>query len=289
MVEAEVGTGPLSLTEVAETLGVHYMTVYRYVRTGRLPAVKHGSEWRVRRSDLARFEAEGHGAGAPGAPGASGAGPRRRTNWSGRLEERLIAGDEGGAWAVIEGALSGGLPVVDVYLKMLGPALVSIGDRWEAGTLTVADEHRATVVAQRLVGRIGPKLTRRGRKRGTIVLAAPPGEAHALPLALFADLLRARGYEVADLGADVPVDSLVTMVASFGRLVGVGLCATTPGNESGIRDDIEALRTATGAPIWLGGRAVCGPDVALALGADGGGLATVAALDAIDRGLAPTT
>ena len=39
----------------------------------------------------------------------------------------------------------------------------SIGARWAAGELGVADEHRATVVVQRLLGRLGPQLNRRGR------------------------------------------------------------------------------------------------------------------------------
>ena len=45
-------TKSISLREVAELLGVHYMTAYRYVRTGMLPAEKDGAEWRVRLTDL---------------------------------------------------------------------------------------------------------------------------------------------------------------------------------------------------------------------------------------------
>ena len=45
----------ISLQEAADALGVHYMTAYRYVRTGRLPAVKDGAEWRVDPADLAEW------------------------------------------------------------------------------------------------------------------------------------------------------------------------------------------------------------------------------------------
>ena len=47
--------GTLSLRECAERLGVHYMTAYRYVRTGMLAAVKQGTEWRVASEDLESF------------------------------------------------------------------------------------------------------------------------------------------------------------------------------------------------------------------------------------------
>ena len=45
--------GLLSLQEAADRLEVHYMTAYRYVRTGRLRAVQIGSQWWVDPQDLA--------------------------------------------------------------------------------------------------------------------------------------------------------------------------------------------------------------------------------------------
>ena len=42
-------TDELSVSEAAERLGVHYMTAYSYVRTGRLDARREGAQWRIRR------------------------------------------------------------------------------------------------------------------------------------------------------------------------------------------------------------------------------------------------
>ena len=48
---AEKGGGSrepdLTLQEAADLLGVHYMTAYRYVRTGRLPGTRVGAHWQV--------------------------------------------------------------------------------------------------------------------------------------------------------------------------------------------------------------------------------------------------
>ncbi|MGZ4683789.1 MAG: helix-turn-helix domain-containing protein, partial [Acidimicrobiales bacterium] len=107
--------GLLTLAEVADRLGVHYMTAYRYLRTGRLEGSKHGTEWRVREADVARFEARSADATAAAAAAAerssSNAAPaprpsRRRIDWAGRAEERMLGGDEAGAWSVIDSALS---------------------------------------------------------------------------------------------------------------------------------------------------------------------------------------
>ena len=69
---------------------------------------------------------------------------------------------------MVEAALASGMEPADIHLELLAPALRSIGDGWEAGRLSVADEHRASAVAGRLIGRLGPRFARRGRKRGTV-------------------------------------------------------------------------------------------------------------------------
>jgi excisionase family DNA binding protein len=289
----------LTLAEVADRLGVHYMTAYRYLRTGRLRGSKHGSEWRVRSGDVAAFAARGGpaaataDAGGPGGTAGTGGdsstaggrarSSRRRTNWAGRAEERMVCGDEAGAWSVIDSALSAGMTLEEVYLELLVPALRSIGDRWATADLSVTDEHVASAIALRLVGRLGPRFARRGRKRGTVVVAAPDGDTHGLPVALFADLVRGRGFRVLDLGCDGPSDSLASVVATTDNLLVVCLGATTPGNEASMVEAIEAVRSVTAAPVLAGGAAVVDDEAARALGADDGGMTTVEALGLIER------
>ena len=255
--------GDLTLQEAAEELGVHYMTAYRYVRLGLLPAVKAGGTWRVARSDLDEFRS-----GGPTGPQPDG-GSRRRAPWAERLEARLLAGDARGAWGVIEAALAAGSELESIYLDVLAPAMTAIGDRWERGELDVALEHRASGIAMRLIGRLGPRFVRRGRTRGAVVLAAPAGERHGLPLALVADLLRQHGWEVSDLGADVPHASLVHAVRTTPDVVAVGLSVTTDSCLPSAAAAIAALRESTeGLTLVVGGRAVHSEAAGLDLGAD---------------------
>ena len=88
------------------------------------------------------------------------------------MAERLVAGDEPGVWTLVEAALASGAEPVGIHVDLLAPALRSIGGRWESGELSVADEHWASVVAPRIVGRLGRLFARRGRRRGTVVLGA---------------------------------------------------------------------------------------------------------------------
>lgn len=256
-----MGRTALTLEEAAEELGVHYMTAYRYVRLGVLPAEKVGGTWQVQHDDVRRLL---HESASP-SPG----GRARRAPWATRFEARLRAGDEGGAWGVVERALSAGTEPQGVLLEVVAPAMRSIGDAWERGELEVAEEHRASRVALRTVGRLGPRFTRRGRSKGTVVVGAVEGEQHSLPLFVLADLLRGAGWSVTDLGGDVPTPSFASIVSGTDGLVAVGVSVSTASNLDRVPGTVDALRTATTVPVLVGGRAVDGEEHARRLGADG--------------------
>ena len=112
---------------------------------------------------------------AAAAPAGRNAATRRapKKDYVRRLTSLLVQGDEAEAWRLLQAALGSACSPEDLYFDVLGPAMRRVGDDWAAGRLDVADEHRATVVMYRLVGRLGPLFARRGPTRGAIVLGAP--------------------------------------------------------------------------------------------------------------------
>jgi methanogenic corrinoid protein MtbC1 len=251
----------VGLRAAAERLGVHYMTAYRYVRIGTLPARKVDGSWQVRIGDLRSLTEQ-----EPPKPGRGGIrwGPYRR-----QLRERLVAGDEAGAWSIIERALVSGAPAQDIHLELMVPVLGEIGDAWASGELDIADEHRASSVAGRLIGRLGPSFARRGRKRATVVIGAAAGDQHSMPLAILGDIIRGRGLAVVDLGANTPAESFVDAARRQDDVIAVAI---------GVGSDevVEAARRTTallheqlpGIRVFVGGPAVTSEPEARALGAD---------------------
>ena len=259
-------TADLTLKEAAEELGVHYMTAYRYVRLGLLPAHTDGSTGRVTVDDLDAVRIRnGNQGDAPARP------KRGRTPWGERFEARLLAGDGRGAWGVIEAALAAGTDPPTVYVDIIAAALKSIGERWERGEIDVADEHRATAIALRVLGQVGPRFARRGRTRGCVLIGTPPGEQHDVPAALVADVLRTDGFEVSDLGSDLPSSSFAAAAARTERLLAVIVTVTTAGRDDAVAEVVDALRAAVpDVPILVGGAAVEDAAHAARLGAEGG-------------------
>ena len=45
----------MTVKEIAEYLGVHPMTIYKYVQDGKIPAFKIGASWRIRRDSIKKW------------------------------------------------------------------------------------------------------------------------------------------------------------------------------------------------------------------------------------------
>lgn len=268
----------LTLQEAAARLGVHYMTMYRYVRLGLIEAEKRAGTWQVSEEAL---EALHH-------PPISS--QDSDTPWSARLESRLVAGDVTGAWSLIEAALASGKEPAEIYVDVLAPALRHIGDRWATGDLDVDDEHIATAVAHRLVGRLSARFTRRGRDRGSIVAAMPPGERHGLGLTMLTDVLRGAGYHVLDLGPDTPIGSLVKAIARTDNLKAVCIGVVMQERVAAATEMIAAVRKVVGPEVLIlvGGAAIPDVEMAQSIGANGYAADPMVAVGLIEAGAIPS-
>jgi DNA-binding transcriptional MerR regulator/methylmalonyl-CoA mutase cobalamin-binding subunit len=102
------------------------------------------------------------------------------------------------------------------------PALAEIGRRWEAMEIGVGHEHFAShLVERRLLAMAKGWEAGRGP---LALLACPPGERHTLGLVCFGLVLADRGWRIAYLGADTPVDQILDMSASLSPAA-IVLCA----------------------------------------------------------------
>src|SRR3954463_3519105 len=126
--------------------------------------------------------------------------------------DALLARDSARARRVIEEGVAAGIPVPDLYLGVLDPALREIGHRWAMGALNVAEEHYATAVAQSILDALSRQLPRAAKDGRLAVVSGTPEEQHALGTRVVADFLEADGWEVLLLGPGAPAQDLAELV-----------------------------------------------------------------------------
>ena len=257
----EPGDGLLRIGELSRRVGVsdHVLRAWER-RYGLLKPVRsaggfrlysEADEGRVRRmqahlagglsaAEAARAALGEDGAGAAAADGSAAAAVERHeglADRAGALALALDELDEPAAQAVFDRLLSD-FTVETVLRDVVMPYLQELGERWERGSVTVAQEHFASNL---LRGRLASLARGWGHGHGPrAVLACPPGERHDLALLVFGIALNRNGWRVGYLGADTPLEELInTAVDTAADLV--VLAAATPERFAGLTEDLTRL------------------------------------------------
>lgn len=132
-------------------------------------------------------------------------GHRYRT-MTDRLVQALLVYDAAGAGQVLEEA-SALLPMEQICLGILQPALVDIGERWARGEISVSIEHFASGFVLRRLGALF-NASRPEMGNPTILAACAEGELHEVGLLVMSFVLSRHGFRVVHLGANVPTADL---------------------------------------------------------------------------------
>jgi excisionase family DNA binding protein len=235
---------PVDLRGAAAELGVHYQTAYRWVRSGRLPATVVAGKYSVSRSDLEEF-ARLRVAPTP----VSAPSPQRLHRQTTPMHQALLRGDDSTARMIARRLVEDGTPIKDLIVHVLSPPLRQIGQSWHDGELSIWVEHRASAIVERIIGELTQ--TPRGRKRGTVMVAAVSGDLHSLPPAMAAAALRDDNWRVEQLGANMPPEELVDFCSTHHITVAV-LSIANSDAEDDLRRAAAGLRDA-GIPVVVGG------------------------------------
>lgn len=167
----------------------------------------------------------------------------------------LLAGDEVAAEIATREAIDARLSTAEIDDELIAPALWYVGELWERGEISVADEHLATEICLRVLAlQRESQRVARGRGDHRVSLATPAGELHVVALRMIGNLLREAGYQVVMLGPDVPAEALA---AAAGRLEADVSCmsSTMPGGGDRVLVAIDEVQLERPAALFVvGGR-----------------------------------
>ena len=182
------------------------------------------------------------------------------------LSEAVRRGRKGEARALTQEELKAKAPM-DVVNGILIPALEEVGRLYDRGTLYLPQLIAAAEAAKEAFAVLGEKFERKGAGRGKVVLATVKGDVHDIGKNICKVVLESYGFEVVDLGKDVPYERVVEAVQRE-RPLCVGLSALMTTTVPNMRATIEALRAAgCKTPVFAGG-AVLNEEIAKEIGAD---------------------
>ncbi len=188
-----------------------------------------------------------------------------------RLYDAILKGDAKTAAFVTHEALEAGVPPMDIISKYMVPAMDRVGRMFECEEYYVPELLLAARAMKAALDPMRPLLAASGaRAAGKIVIGTVRGDLHDIGKNLVASLLEGGGFEVVDLGADVPPERFIEAVNSSGANM-VALSALLTTTMPGMAHTIEALKRAgirDKVKVMIGGAPIT-QQFAAQIGADG--------------------
>ena len=204
------------------------------------------------------------GAAVPGAPA-----PDMPAHADISLRDAILQGLKAQAAAAARAALRAAEPEQLVNTVLI-PALDAVGDGFEKGTLFLPQLLQSAGAAQAAVDVVKDAIAASGTAgggKGKIVIATVKGDIHDIGKNIVKTLLENYGYDVIDLGRDVPPEAVVQAVREHDvRLVGLSALMTT--TLCSMEETIAALHAAKLPCRVMVGGAVLTPEYAKKIGAD---------------------
>jgi 5-methyltetrahydrofolate--homocysteine methyltransferase len=190
-----------------------------------------------------------------------------------RLYDAVVDGDAKTAVAITKEALAENADPMELVTQYMIPAMNEVGRRFEAEEYFVPELLLSARAMKSAMELIRPLLAARGAQPvGRVVIGTVKGDLHDIGKNLVASMLEGGGFEVIDLGADVPPEKFVEAVQERNAQI-VALSALLTVTMPAMKTTIEALKAAglrDRVKVMVGGAPVT-HKYAEEIGADGYG------------------
>ena len=161
-----------------------------------------------------------------------------------RLHDAVLTGDAKTAVEVTQAALAAGIEPQDLVTSQMIPAMGEVGRRFENGEYFVPELLIAARAMKGALDLLRPLLAEKGIEPvGRVVIGTVKGDLHDIGKGLVASMLEGGGFEVIDLGVDVPPEKFVSQANESGAgIIAVSALLTT--TMTGMKAVVEAVREA---------------------------------------------
>lgn len=187
------------------------------------------------------------------------------------IKDLILAFDEAGLLAAVDEALQQGVNPAEIISKSLSPALEVIGAKFEEGDYFLPELMLSGNMMKQALDKIRPHMVSAdGSSSGKVIIGTIEGDIHHIGKNVFISVLEGDGFEVHDLGEDVPPAVFLEKARELNPDI-IGMSALISTGVSKIAETISLLNdNGVQASLIIGGAAVTEENSKL-VGADGYG------------------
>ena len=126
-----------------------------------------------------------------------------------RYLDALLKGDSSQCRSIVQSLLDDGCHLLDLYEQLFRRSLYEVGDLWAKNLITVAEEHIATAITERLLSQLQDLSTTDGNERKRVVISCVTSDLHQIGAKMVANLFETHGWDTYFLGANMPITELL--------------------------------------------------------------------------------
>lgn len=188
-----------------------------------------------------------------------------------QAKQAVIDGDEEAAAAIAQKVIDEGINPVEIINEALTPGMTLVGDGFANEEIPLPGVLVAAEAMTTAIAILEPHIPREdlAEKAGTVVIGTIEGDIHDIGKRIVATMLRVYGFEVHDLGRDVPIDQFVEQAQQVGAdIVGSSsLMTTTMAGQRILEEKLQKAGIRDKVKTMIGG-AACTQEWANKIGAD---------------------
>ena len=178
-----------------------------------------------------------------------------------KMAQSVLDGDSDAAIALAKQAVESNIDPLDAITKGYVMGVNQVGESFANGDAFLPELVMAGEAMKAAVAALEPEMKKRGSKRtmlGKVVLATVEGDIHEIGKSLVGTMLSASGFEVFDLGVDVPAAKIIAKVQEVdANLVGLSaLLTTTMVKQKEVIDELDKLGLRRKVKVMVGGAPV---------------------------------
>lgn len=166
-----------------------------------------------------------------------------RTELEDKIYACILDGERNEIVALINRALDEGAAPLSLIKQVLNPALKEVGDKFGQGDIFLPELIMSAEAMQAAVEMLEPLLAAQNQQiesPGRVVMATVQGDIHDIGKNIVCAMLRANGFEVLDLGRDIPAATIISEARKFKADI-IGLSALLSTTLPYCRDTVRLL------------------------------------------------
>ncbi len=136
-------------------------------------------------------------------------------DYSKEFLDSLLKGNKESCSSIVKQLVEKNIPIPQLYENLIKKSLYDIGDLWESNTISVATEHLASAIIEKILNETYPEILLEQKINKKVIVSCVETELHQIGLKMIADIFELHGWDTYFLGTSTTTGDLIAFAENI--------------------------------------------------------------------------